>query len=34
MAEEGKQILAESDLDVITADNLADAAEKAVKAVQ
>ena len=32
-AEEGKKTLAESGLDVITADNLADAAEKAVKAV-
>ena len=33
-AEEGKRLLAESDLDVITADNLADAAEKAVAAVK
>ena len=32
-AEEGKRLLAESDLDVITADNLAEAAEKAVAAV-
>jgi succinyl-CoA synthetase beta subunit len=32
-AEEGRRILAESGLDVITADNLAEAAEKAVKAV-
>jgi len=33
-AEEGKRLLAESDLDVITADNLAEAAEKAVAAVK
>ncbi|MBM76827.1 MAG: ADP-forming succinate--CoA ligase subunit beta [Proteobacteria bacterium] len=33
-AEEGKRLLAESDLAVITADNLAEAAEKAVSAVQ
>ena len=33
-AAEGKRILAESDLSVITADNLAEAADKAVSAIQ